>query len=389
MRYFKDGKPKYTIEYNEAVELVERYYRNNSKKFFLKEKDIMELTKGIIFDGDTIGYRPQAPDRTLTYPFMDGNMLEISTPIGRMNIFEGYPSSYRFTICKETSKGKYQITIDCTKSLGHSLDMDITTEKNEKDKYRIRFCPTRYSQSDSSCYSISSDDEIKIEDVFKLCNVLFHVDVTKIYESIHSSDKHEFPKFAKQLIIDAENKEKKIETTHNSSSNTSLEVPDDKIEEIFNILVGLESKGIQLSYEQEDFVKMYNKMKQFEETKSNKIKEYHERQPEIVEKQRLLREKIASENERKYAWWSNPENPSNQHKNELDKKIAQAESEIKELEELQNVGFRLTSYQEHLLEGNKLFIQNATSKDRDVIQNMDQQVIKWYREEYTDTRTRR
>lgn len=374
MRYFKDEKPKYTIEYNEAVELVQKCHEIGNYCF--KEKDIMELTKGIVFDGDIIGYRPQAPIKDLTYPVIDRNIIYINTPTGYMSISAGWPYCYRFTIYKETSKGNYEITIDCSNSIGHNLDMDITTQKNEKDTYRIRFSP--YWSSEQSSHLISSDDLINIEDVFKLCNVLFHADVTKIYESIHSSDKHEFPRLAKQLIIEAENKEKEIETTHNLSSNTSLKVPGDKAEEIFNILVGLQSKGIQLSYEQENFVKMYNKMK-----------EYRERQPEIVEKQRLLREKIASENERKYAWWSDPENPSNLHRNELDKKIAEAKSEIRELEEIQSVGFRLTPHQEHLLKGNKLFIQNATSKDRDVIQNMDQQVIEWYQEEYTDTRTRR
>ena len=53
------------------------------------------------------------------------------------------------------------------------------------------------------------------------------------------------------------------------------------------------------------------------------------------------------------------------------------------------VRFQLTFHQEHLLKGNKLFIQNATSEDRDVTQNMQQQVVEWYQDEYTDTRVRK
>ena len=94
-------------------------------------------------------------------------------------------------------------------------------------------------------------------------------------------------------------------------------------------------------------------------------------------------------NLRRCHYLRNPNNPSNLHRNELDKKIAEAESEIRELEEIQSFGFQLTSYQEHLLKGNKLFIQNATSEDRDVIQNMEQQVVEWYRDEYADTKVRR
>lgn len=381
MRYFEDEKPKYTIEYNEAVELVQKCHEIENYSF--KEKDLMELTKGIVFDGDIVGYLPQAPTKSFTYPFIDKNIIYINTPSGCMSISAGSPCCYRFTIYKETSKGNYQITIDCSNSIGHNLDMDVTTQKNDEEKYRIRFSP--YMSSDPSCYLISSDDLIKTEDVFKLCNILFHADVTKIYDSIHSSRKSEFPSIAKQLIIEAENKEKKIETMHNLFSDTSLGVLGDKVEEIFNILVGLKSKGIELSSEQEDFVEKYDKMKQLEE----KIEEYRDRKPQIEEKQRLRREKIASENERKYAWWLNPNNPSNLHRNELDKKIAEAESEIRELEEIQSFGFQLTFHQEHLLKGNKLFIQNATSKDRDVTQNMEQQVVEWYRDEYADTKVRR
>lgn len=374
MRYFKDEKPKYTIEYNEAVELVQKCHEIGNYSF--KEKDIMELTKGIVFDGDIIGYLPQEPTKSFTYPFIDRNIIYINTPSGCMSIFAGSPSCYSFTIYKETSKGNYQITIDCSNSIGQNLDMDITTQKNDEEKYRIRFSP--YMSSEPSCYLISSDDLIKIEDVFKLCNILFHADVTKIYDSIHSSYKSEFPSIAKQLIIEAENKEKNIETMPNLFSDTSLGLSGDNVEEIFNILVRLKSRGIQLSSEQEDFVKKYNK-----------IEEYRDRKPQIEEKQRLLREKIASENERKYAWWLNPNNPSNLHRNELDKKIAEAESEIRELEEIQRFGFQLTFHQEHLLKGNKLFIQNATSEDRDVTQNMQQQVVEWYQDEYTDTRVRK
>ena len=79
MRYFEDEKPKYTIEYNEAVELVQKCHEIENYNF--KEKDLMELTKGIVFDGDIVCYLPQAPTKSFTYPFIDKNIIYINSRI--------------------------------------------------------------------------------------------------------------------------------------------------------------------------------------------------------------------------------------------------------------------------------------------------------------------
>ncbi len=142
------------------------------------------------------------------------------------------------------------------------------------------------------------------------------------------------------------------------------------------LLTQLDSMGIEPTPEQ---------MQQLEVSKRFKL--FKENSAKREESQRLERERIAEDNERKEAWWSSPENPSNIHHEEIMKALEQAEKESQVLDNINETGMRsfLSAEQINSLEESKEFermMQEATNTTNNLDNSMSPEIRSWYQNHY-------